>query len=47
VEVVTKGQIEERQVSIGLSDGIYTEILSGLDEGEEVVLPQVSQIPLF
>ena len=47
VEVVTEGQIEERQISIGLSDGIYTEILSGLEEGEEVVLPQVSQFPLF
>lgn len=47
VEVVTEGQIEERQISIGLSDGTYTEILSGLEEGEEVVLPQVSQFPLF
>ena len=47
VEVVTEGQVEERQVSIGLSDGINTEILSGLEEGEEVVLPQVSQFPLF
>jgi multidrug efflux pump subunit AcrA (membrane-fusion protein) len=47
VEVVTEGQVEERQVSIGLSDGINTEILSGLEEGEEVVLPQVSQFSLF
>jgi RND family efflux transporter MFP subunit len=47
VEVVTEGQVEERQVSIGLSDGRYTEILSGLEEGEEVVLPQVSQFSLF
>ena len=47
VEVVTEGQIEERQINIGLSDGTYTEILSGLEEGEEVVLPQVSQFPLF
>ena len=47
VQVVTNGQIEQRQISIGLSDGTYTEILSGLEEGEEVVLPQVSQFPLF
>jgi HlyD family secretion protein len=47
VEVVTNGQTEERQISIGLSDGINTEILSGLEEGEEVVLPQVSQFSLF
>ena len=46
VQVVTNGQIEQRQISIGLSDGTYTEILSGLEEGEEVVLPQVSQFPL-
>ena len=33
VQVVTEGQIEERQISMGLSDGMYTEILSGLEEG--------------
>jgi len=47
VEVVTDEQIEERQISIGLSDGIYTEVLSGLEEGEEVILPQVSQLPFM
>ncbi len=45
VQVVTNGQTEQRQISIGLSDGIYTEILSGLEEGE-VVLLQVSQFSL-
>ena len=47
VEVVTNGQIEERQISMGLSDGMYTEVLSGLEEGEEVVLPEVSQFRMF
>jgi HlyD family secretion protein len=47
VEVVTNGQIEERQISIGLSDGMYTEVLSGLEEGEEVILPRVSQFQMF
>jgi len=47
VEVVTDEQIEKRQISIGLSDGIYTEVLSGLEEGEEVILPQVSQLPFM
>jgi RND family efflux transporter MFP subunit len=47
VEVVTDEQIEERQISIGLSDGIYAEVLSGLEEGEEVILPQVSQLPFM
>jgi len=47
VEVVTDEQIEKRQISIGLSDGIYAEVLSGLEEGEEVVLPQASQLPFM
>lgn len=47
VEVVTDEQIEKRQISIGLSDGIYTEVLSGLEEGEEVILPQASQLPFM
>jgi len=38
VEVVTDDETEKRQVTLGLSDGIYTEVLSGLKEGEEVVL---------
>lgn len=47
VQVVTNGQIEERQISMGLTDGVYTEVLSGLEEGEEVVLPEVSQFQMF
>ena len=38
VEVVTNDEIEKRQITLGLSDGTYTEVLSGLKEGEEVVL---------
>lgn len=47
VQVVTNGQIEERQISMGLSDGMYTEGLSGLEEGEEVILPRVSPSPFM
>jgi len=39
VSVLTDGQIEEREITLGLSDGINTEVASGLEEGEEVVLP--------
>jgi len=39
VLVLVDGQQEERQITLGLSDGINTEVLSGLEEGEEVVLP--------
>jgi HlyD family secretion protein len=37
VKVMVGGQIEERVVVIGMSDGSQTEIISGLDEGEMVV----------
>jgi macrolide-specific efflux system membrane fusion protein len=39
VDVLVNGQEEKRQVTLGLSDGANTEILSGLVEGEEVVVP--------
>ena len=38
VSVLVDGQIEERGITLGLSDGINTEVVSGLEEGEEVVL---------
>ncbi len=44
VEVVVGEQIEQRQLTLGLSDGIKTEVLSGLEEGEMVVLP-ASELP--
>jgi HlyD family secretion protein len=47
VEVVTDDKTEQRNIILGLSDGAYTEILSGLEEGEVVVLPPVSQIPFI
>lgn len=37
-------QVEQRQITLGLSDGIKTEVLSGLVEGEQVVFPE-SQLP--
>jgi len=39
VVVLVDEQVEERQITLGLTDGINTEVLSGLEEGEEVVLP--------
>ena len=43
VEVIVDEQVEKRQVALGLSNGMNTEVLSGLKQGEEVVLPPVSQ----
>jgi RND family efflux transporter MFP subunit len=39
VVVLVDKQEEEREITLGLSDGINTEVLSGLEEGERVVLP--------
>jgi RND family efflux transporter MFP subunit len=39
VVVLVDGKEEQRQIALGLSDGINTEVLSGLEEGERVVLP--------
>jgi RND family efflux transporter MFP subunit len=39
VLVLIDGQQEEREITLGLTDGINTEVLSGLEEGEEAILP--------
>jgi len=38
VKVMVNGQIEERAVVIGITDGYQTEILDGLQQGETVVI---------
>jgi len=38
VVVFVDGQQEETEITLGLTDGINTEVLSGLEEGDEVVL---------
>jgi len=45
VVVLVDEQVEEREITLGLTDGINTEILSGLEEGEKVVLPAVEERP--
>jgi macrolide-specific efflux system membrane fusion protein len=42
VEVLVDGKQEQRQIALGLSDGADTEVLSGLKEGEEVVVPPLT-----
>jgi len=39
VVVLVDEQVEEREITLGLTDGINTEVLSGLEEGEKVILP--------
>jgi RND family efflux transporter MFP subunit len=38
VEVSVNGQLEQREVVVGISDGLNTEILSGLSQGEMVAV---------
>jgi len=40
VEIPTDGEAEQRSIAIGPSDGSRSEVLSGLREGEEVLLPE-------
>jgi RND family efflux transporter MFP subunit len=47
VLVLIDGQQEEREIALGLTDGIDVEVLSGLEEGEAVVLPASGEQPSF
>jgi len=38
VKVMMNDQVEERLVSVGLTDGDETEIVQGLSDGEEVIM---------
>jgi len=42
VQVMTDGAAEERSIQIGINDWQYTEVISGLSEGEEVVVPEAA-----
>jgi RND family efflux transporter MFP subunit len=43
VVVLVDGQQEQKEITLGLSSGINTEVLSGLEEGEELVLPAAQE----
>jgi HlyD family secretion protein len=45
VLVLVDEQGEEREITLGLTDGINTEVLSGLEEGEKVELPASGERP--
>jgi len=45
VVVLVDEQEEEREITLGLTDGINTEVLSGLQEGEKVILPTSEERP--
>jgi len=42
VQVMTDGAAEERSIQIGINDWQYTEVVSGLSEGEQVVVPEAA-----
>lgn len=41
VEVINNGVLEKREVATGISNSGYAEIISGLSEGDEVVIPDL------
>jgi len=45
VVLLVDEQEEEREITLGLTDGINTEVLSGLQEGEKVILPTSEERP--
>jgi RND family efflux transporter MFP subunit len=45
VVVLVDGQQEQKEITLGLSNGINTEVLSGLQEGEKVILPTSEERP--
>jgi len=47
VLVLVDEQVEEREITLGLTDGTNTEVLSGLEEGERVELPASGEQPSF
>jgi len=47
VLVLVDEQGEKREITLGLTDGINTEVLSGLEEGEKVELPASGERPSF
>lgn len=42
VQVLKEDQVEERQVKIGVQNDMYSEIISGLQEGDKVILSQIA-----
>lgn len=47
VEVVNGEIIEKREVELGIQNSSFYEIVSGLTEGEEIILPQQGLLSLF
>ena len=40
IQVLNNNQVEEKEIQTGLSDSQYTEVISGINEGEQVVVTQ-------
>ncbi len=40
IQVLNNNQVEEKDIQTGLSDSQYTEVISGINEGEQVVVTQ-------
>jgi HlyD family secretion protein len=38
LQIITNGKVEDRQITAGLEGNDYVEVLSGLNEGDEVIV---------
>jgi len=45
VQVLKDGVVEERSIKTGISNWQYTEVISGLSEGEKMVIPETTATP--
>ena len=44
VRILKNGdEVEQREIQIGITDGVYTEVVAGLSEGEEVISSEVGE----
>ena len=44
VRILTdENKVERKDIETGISDGVYTEVKSGLDEGEQVITSEVGK----
>jgi macrolide-specific efflux system membrane fusion protein len=43
VSVLEKGKSKEREITVGISDAMYTQVLSGVKEGDKIIIAQTKK----
>jgi multidrug efflux pump subunit AcrA (membrane-fusion protein) len=42
VRVMVDGKLQDKQITTGITDGVSTEVISGLNEGDEIIIEKKS-----